>query len=88
MELMCSIERYLRRQFERRTIKELTGSYKGPKKTKASGKPVGSKKKKDDKKKDGKKRPKSKPAAKRKPAVPVGQVVASPDGLGPPKKRS
>ncbi|MFT6463222.1 DEAD/DEAH box helicase [Halopseudomonas sp.] len=86
--LMSSIERYLRRQFERRVIKELPGNYKGPKKTKSSGKPVGSKKKKDDKKKDGKKRPKSKPAAKRKPAAPVGQVVTSSDGCGPPKKRS
>jgi len=86
--LMSSIERYLRRQFERRVVKELPGSYKGPKKTKSSGKPVGSKKKKDDKKKEGKKRPKSKPAAKRKPAAPVGQVVTSSDGFGPPKKRS
>ena len=86
--LMSSIERYLRRQFERRVVKELPGSYKGPKKTKSSGKPVGSKKKKDDKKKEGKKRPKSKPAAKRKPAAPVGQVVTSTDGFGPPKKRS
>jgi superfamily II DNA/RNA helicase len=87
--LMCSIERYLRRQFERRTIKELVGSYKGPKKTKASGKPVGSKKKKDDKKKDGKKRPKSaRPSAKRKPATPQGQVVTTSDGLAPPRKRS
>lgn len=86
--LMSSIERYLRRQFERRVVKELPGSYKGPKKTKSSGKPVGSKKKKDDKKKEGKKRPKSKPAAKRKPPAPVGQVVTSTDGFGPPKKRS
>lgn len=86
--LMSSIERYLRRQFERRVVKELPGSYKGPKKTKSSGKPVGSKKKKDDKKKEGKKRPKSKPAAKRKPAAPTGQVVTSSDGFGPPKKRS
>ncbi|WP_022964464.1 DEAD/DEAH box helicase [Halopseudomonas pelagia] len=86
--LMSSIERYLRRQFERRLVKELPGSYKGPKKTKSSGKPVGSKKKKDDKKKEGKKRPKSKPAAKRKPAAPAGQVVTSSDGFGPPTKRS
>lgn len=86
--LMSSIERYLRRQFERRLIKALPGSYKGPKKTKSSGKPVGSKKKKDDKKKEGKKRPKSKPAAKRKPAAPAGQVITSSDGFGPPKKRS
>lgn len=87
--LMCSIERYLRRQFERRIVKEVPSSFKGPKKVKASGKPVGSKKKKDDKKKDGKNRPKSaKPAAKRKPArAPTGQVVTSSDGLAPPKRR-
>ena len=64
------------------------GNYKGPKKTKASGKPVGAKKKKDDKK-DGKKRPKTgKPAAKRKPSAPKGQVVTTSDGLAPPRKRS
>jgi len=86
--LMSSIERYLRRQFERREIKELAGSFKGPKKVKASGKPVGSKKKKDDKKKV--KRPKTaKPAARRKPAIPKGQVVLDGgDGLAPPKRRS
>ena len=86
--LMSSVERYLRRQFERRVIKELAGSFKGPKNVKASGKPVGAKKKKDDKKKI--KRPKSaKPAARRKPAVPKGQVVlGSDDGFTPPKRRS
>lgn len=85
--LMSSIERYLRRQFERRAIKELPGSYKGPRKLKASGKPVGPKKKKDDKKKI--KRPKKpKTGGQRKPAIPVGQVVVSPDGLAPPKRRT
>ena len=44
--LMASIQRYLRQQFERRSIKELRGSYSGPKKLKASGKAAGSKKKK------------------------------------------
>ncbi|MEJ6656611.1 MAG: DEAD/DEAH box helicase [Pseudomonas sp.] len=85
--LMSSVERYLRRQFERRVIKELAGSFKGPRKLKASGKPVGAKKKKEDKKKI--KRPKTpKPAAKRKPAVPKGQVVLDGgDGLAPPKRR-
>ena len=47
--LMSSIERYLRRQFERRLLAEVPGSFKGPKKVKSSGKPVGSKKKKDSK---------------------------------------
>ncbi len=48
--LMSSIERYLRQPFERRTIKELAGSYKGPKKLKSSGKAAGTKKKKEHKK--------------------------------------
>ena len=41
--LMASIERYLRQSFERRGIKELRGSYSGPKKVRASGKAAGSK---------------------------------------------
>ena len=44
--LMSGIERYLKQTFERRRIKELQGSYTVPKKTKASGKAAGSKKKK------------------------------------------
>lgn len=48
--LMSSIERYLKQSFERRVIKELKGSYQGPKKLKASGKAAGSKKKKTGKK--------------------------------------
>lgn len=47
--LMAGIERYLKQSFARRRIKELDGHYKGPKKLKASGKAVGSKKKKDKK---------------------------------------
>jgi ATP-dependent RNA helicase SrmB len=61
--LMAGIERYLRQHFERRSIKELRGSYSGPKKLKASGKAAGSKKKKKDGKKTGAgkaKRPKKK----------------------------
>ena len=44
--LMTGIERYLRIKFEKRSIKELRGSFKGPKKMKASGKAAGPKKKK------------------------------------------
>lgn len=44
--LMSSIERYLKARFERKLIAELQGSYKGPKKVKASGKAAGIKKKK------------------------------------------
>lgn len=84
--LMSSVERYLRRQFERRIIEELPGNFKGPRKLKASGKPVGAKKKNDKKKIKRPKKPKT--AARRKPAVPEGQVIVSPDGFGPPKRRN
>jgi superfamily II DNA/RNA helicase len=47
--LMSSIERYLKQDFEKRVIKELKGTYNGPKKLKASGKAAGTKKKKTDK---------------------------------------
>lgn len=47
--LMISIERYLRTSFERRSLSELKAKFTGPKKQKASGKAVGSKKKKNDK---------------------------------------
>ncbi len=84
--LMSSIERYLRRQFERRILKEVPGSFKGPKKVKSSGKPVGAKKKKDDKKKSGAKSKKPR-AGKRPSRPPQGQVVTSSDGLAPPKRK-
>ncbi|MCE5977979.1 DEAD/DEAH box helicase [Pseudomonas sp. JR33AA] len=82
--LMSSIERYLKQQFERRVIKEVKGTYNGPKKVKASGKAVGSKKKKVEKKTGDKKA-----AAKRKPtAKPKANApLASADGLAPLKKR-
>ena len=38
---MSGIERFLKQKFKRRTIKELEGKYKGPKKLKASGKAAG-----------------------------------------------
>ena len=52
--LKSSIERYLQITLEPRTIKELKGSYQGPKKMKSNGKPYGKKKDKSkDKKKSG-----------------------------------
>jgi len=48
--LMSGIERFLKQKFKRRTIKELEGKYKGPKKLKASGKAAGVKKKTEPKK--------------------------------------
>ena len=49
--LMAGIERFLQQQFIRRTIKELAGSYQGPKKLKTSGKAAGSKDNKEPTKK-------------------------------------
>ncbi len=51
--LKASIERYLRQQFEARRIKELRGSYQGPKKLKASGKAASSKKKRKGRRSSG-----------------------------------
>ncbi|PPS61138.1 DEAD/DEAH box helicase [Pseudomonas sp. BRM28] len=82
--LMSSIERYLKQSFERRTIKEVKGTYTGPKKVKASGKAAGVKKKKTDKKTDKKVVPKRKPTAKPKPNAPS---LVSQDGMAPLKKR-
>lgn len=48
--LMAGIERFLQQKFKRRTIKEMEGKYKGPKKLKASGKAAGSKNRKEAKK--------------------------------------
>jgi ATP-dependent RNA helicase SrmB len=46
--LMAAIQRFLKQVFIKRTIKELQGSYQGPKKVKSSGKAVGAKKKKEE----------------------------------------
>ncbi|WP_194787904.1 DEAD/DEAH box helicase [Pseudomonas sp. UFMG81] len=82
--LMSSIERYLKQQFERRVIKEVKGTYSGPKKVKASGKAAGTKKKKVEKKTGDKKGAvKRKPTAKPKANAPL----ASADGMAPLKKR-
>ncbi|AYC33749.1 DEAD/DEAH box helicase [Pseudomonas cavernae] len=85
--LMSSIERYLKQNFERRTIKELKGTYQGPKKVKASGKAAGTKKKKVESK-AGAKAP-SKAPAKRKPARPKSDqpALVSQDGMAPLKRR-
>ncbi|MEX6504203.1 DEAD/DEAH box helicase [Pseudomonas zhanjiangensis] len=91
--LMSSIERYLKQRFERRTIKELKGSYQGPKNLKASGKAAGTKKKKTDVKtgkKAGAKKPAAKSPSKRNTAnKPKSEAPAlvSQDGLAPLKRR-
>ena len=81
--LMSSIERYLKQQFERRVIKEVKGTYGGPKKVKASGKAVGTKKKK------GEKKGEKKPLTKRKTGPRGNKApLASADGMAPLKKRA
>lgn len=86
--LMSSIERYLKQRFERRVIKELKGSYQGPKNVKASGKAAGVKKKKTDKK-DGAKKAASKTAPKRRPNAPKPPSgLVSQDGLAPLKRKT
>ncbi|MNQ21754.1 ATP-dependent RNA helicase RhlE [compost metagenome] len=86
--LMSSIERYLKQSFERRQIKELQGSYQGPKKLKASGKAAGSKKKKQVKKSAaagkggaGSGKPSARKSDKGRPAVAIG------DGFTAPKRK-
>eukprot|EP01132_Coremiostelium_polycephalum_P013124 gene13124-16017_t len=87
--LMSSIERYLKQSFERRTIKEVKGTYGGPKKVKASGKAVGVKKKKvdakGDKKKAGAKSPTKRKIANRPKTDNLSLV--SKDGMAPLKRR-
>jgi hypothetical protein len=86
---MSSVERYLKQSFERRTIKEVKGTYGGPKKVKASGKAVGVKKKKvdakGDKKKTGAKAPTKRKIANR-PKTDALSLVSK-DGMAPLKRR-
>jgi superfamily II DNA/RNA helicase len=79
--LMSGIERFLKQKFKHRTIKELEGKYKGPKKLKASGKAAGIKNKIEPKKVAAEKvkvrqRDKKNIGKRRAPAVhPVEQPV-------------
>ena len=83
--LMSSIERYLKQSFERRVIKELQGSYQGPKKLKASGKAAGSKKKKLAKKSGTPAKAGAKPAARKGGKSPA--PAAGGDGFTAPKRK-
>lgn len=80
--LMIGIERYLNQRLERRVVKELEGSYKGPKKLKQSGKAAMAKKKVEAKKAETKKvkvrlRDKKNIGKRR---VPTNKVVAESTG--------
>ncbi len=67
--LMASIQRYLRQNFEYRLVEALRGNFLGPKNLKSNGKAAGNKKKKMKKKEDAKKGIK-KSGAKKKVAKP------------------
>jgi hypothetical protein len=84
---MSSIERYLKQSFERRTIKEVKGTYGGPKKVKASGKAVGVKKKKTDAKGDKKKVAAKTPTKRKSANRPKSDSLVSKDGMAPLKRR-
>ena len=89
--LMASIGRYLRIDFEQRTIESQLGKYKGPQKTKASGKAAGSKKakqKKKDKEVKVKQRHRDKKniGKRRKPAVKI-EDKPTPSGFKPLMKK-
>lgn len=86
--LMSSIERYLKQSFERRVIKEVKGTYGGPKKVKASGKAVGVKKKKNDPKSEKKKAAAKAPTRRKSNNRPKPDSLVSQDGMAPLKKRS
>ena len=83
--LMSSIERYLKQRFERRVIKELKGTYQGPKNLKASGKAVGVKKKKTAAPKNATQKPK--PSAKSPSKRKQPSKLVSDDGLAPLKRK-
>ena len=84
---MSSIERYLKQSFERRVIKEVKGTYSGPKKVKASGKAAGVKKKKTDAKGDKKKAVAKAPTKRKTANRPKSDSLVSQDGLAPLKRR-
>ncbi|NOX27248.1 MAG: DEAD/DEAH box helicase [Gammaproteobacteria bacterium] len=88
--VMNGIERYLKQTFERRRIKELKGTYTGPKKTKASGKAVGAKKKKTKDKaklKSAQRHRNKKQIGKPKKKTAAKKLLTSGDGSSAPKRR-
>jgi superfamily II DNA/RNA helicase len=80
--LMISIQRYLGLEFERRALPGLKARYNGPKKTKSSGKAVGSKKKKTNR--AGRKATAAKRPGKSGTAKPGSDAN---DGFGPLRKK-
>jgi ATP-dependent RNA helicase SrmB len=83
--LMVSIERYAKLSFERRGIPGLKAKFSGPKKTKASGKAAGSKKKRSDSPKGKSKSRKKNQQSQGKPRS--KNIDQKNDGFAPPKKK-
>ncbi|RLQ21985.1 DEAD/DEAH box helicase [Seongchinamella sediminis] len=82
--LMVSIQRYLKLEFEPRALPGLKARYSGPKKTKASGKAAGSKKKRSKSPADKAKSRARNQKSKGKPRA--GKAVSS-DGFAPLMKK-
>ncbi|WP_290526017.1 DEAD/DEAH box helicase [Alcanivorax sp.] len=87
--LMASIQRYLRQNFEYRLIEALKGNFLGPKNLKSNGKAAGSKKKKMKKKADAKKgkKPARKKAVAKKNSRTNKPVPDTNSGFATVKKR-
>jgi len=83
--LMSSIQRYLKQEFEKRVLPGLKGGYHGPKKMKSSGKAVGVKKKKETGKAAVKKKTAKKPSRPR--SSPNKPQNFSEDGHAPLRKK-
>ena len=94
--LMSSIERYLKQDFEHRFIKAVRGNYNGPKNLKSSGKAAGPKKKKSADKPGNKKAAAKKAASKQaastaspaRTAMPAKPIGAARDGSAPLRRRA
>lgn len=78
--LMSSIQRYLKQDFEKRLLPGLKGNYHGPKKVKASGKAAGTKKKKTATKAGT-------PGKKNARPLPAGRSPVQGDGHAPLRKK-
>jgi ATP-dependent RNA helicase SrmB len=86
--LMASIQRYLKIEFEKRTLPGLKAKYAGPKATKSSGKAKGSKKKHNMTAEEKSKSRHRNQKNKGKPGAPRGKNNAPPnDGFAPVKKK-
>lgn len=86
--LMISIQRYLKLEFQRRTLPGLKARFNGPKKQKASGKAAGGKKKKGEKAAAAKSKSRQRNQKNRgKPAARDAEPASRNDGFAPLMKK-